>query len=164
MTSQLSTARSSKAITELWLHAVTEGEKWANIYLGPLLEEHLAMTLRSYVRDIGLCRVVARELLQSEDAETLIKVAGRCLLIAGLFPAHARRRNVRVGYFAEIGIGAYHAHASYWGARGKRGYAECSRTAAERFPDLVGTLRGMKNSPNIAVEMQALFVPYDKWN
>lgn len=154
---------SSTDVTELWHLAVTEGEKRAHVVLGPLLEEHLVMTLRSYINDVELCRIVALEFL-SGGSESLIRIAGRCLLIAGLFPALARKRNVRVGYFFEIGIGAYHAHASYWSARGKSGYAQCSETVAKRFPDLVGTLRGMRDSPIIADEIEALTVPPLEWN
>lgn len=159
-------ARSPSEVTELWHRAVIEGERYANITLGPLLEEHLVMTLRSHVSDVGLCRIVAREFLLLRprgDSESLIRVAGRCLLIAGFFPLLARRRNVRVGYFFEIGAGAYHAHASYWAARGRSGYAECSKTAAERFPDLVGTLRGMKGSAIIRDEIEALTIPHVEW-
>jgi hypothetical protein len=160
-------ADSPHGVTGLWHRAVVEGERRAHIELGALLEEHLVMILQSYISDVGLCRTVALEFLSSRrpgDSGSLIKVAGRCLLIAGLFPAVARRRNVRTGYFFDVGVGAYHAHASYWGARGKTGYAHCSRAAAERFPDLVGTLRGMRSSPHIAEEIEALVVPELRWN
>ena len=164
MTSQLMLARSSETVSDFWHRAVTEGERQAEISLSPLLKGHLAMTLRSYIRDLALCRVVAREYMQPRDAEDLVKVAGRCLLIEGLFPELFRRRNVHKGYFVEIGTSAYHAHAVYWSARGRHGYAECSRSAAEHFLDLVGTLMGMNNSPNIAEALQALRTPHNKWN
>ncbi len=153
----------STDVTELWHCAVTEGERRAHVILGPLLEEHLIMILRSFTNDVGLCRIVALEFL-SGGSESLIRIAGRCLLIAGLFPALARKRNVRIGYFFEIGIGAYYAHASYWSARGKSGYAQCSETAAKRFPDLVGTLRGMRDSTITTEEIEALTAPCSEWN
>ncbi len=168
MTSQtLMTTRNSEDVTELWHRAVREGERCAGVVLGQPLAEHLVMTLRSYIADTELCRIVAREFLPTylqSDSEALIRVAGRCLLITGLFPALAKRRNVKVGYFFEIGVGSYHAHANYWNARGRKGYAQCSKTAAERFLDLVETLRGMRGSPVTAEEIEALTTPDLKWN
>ena len=151
----------------IWYQAIEEGERRANVVLGPLLEDHLVTTLRSYVLDRNLCRVVARDFLSHflyTNSETLISVAGRCLIITGFFPDISRRRNVREGYFIETGVGAYNAHASYWSAHGNRNYAKCSRNAAERFLDLVKTLRGMRNSRVVAEEIEALSVPELHWH
>lgn len=153
--------------TELWHRAVLEGEKYAGVILGQMLEEHLTITLRSYLKDTGLCSVIAKEFLSNYDhfnPEALIRVAGRCLLIAGLFPELPRRRNVRIGYFFETGIGAYQSHASYWYARRKDSYAKASRTAAERFTDLVKTLRGMRNSQIVAEELEAIKISHLEWH
>ncbi|MGB3922118.1 MAG: hypothetical protein WBL19_02475 [Minisyncoccia bacterium] len=153
--------------TGLWHRAVLEGERRAGISLGPMLEEHLTMTLRSYLKDTELCAVVAREFLETYalyDSEALIRVAGRCLLIAGFFPELSRRRNVRIGYFFEMGVGAYRAHAGYWQARRRTSYAKASRSAAERFADLVKTLRGMKNSELLAEELQATKISPLEWH
>lgn len=160
---ELMVARSPKEINELWHSAVTEGERCADVALGPLLRGHLVMTLVSSMRDTALCRDVARQFLQ-KDSESLIMVAGRCLLIAGLFPALARRRNVGIGYFFKVGVGAYSAHSSYWSARGRHGLATCSKIASERFPDLFKTLRGMKGSPVTKEEVEALEIPEFRWN
>lgn len=164
---ELMVAENEEEPREIWYRAIREGERKANVTLGALLEDHLVATLRSYVIDSNLCRVVAQDFLLTfsyTQTETLLNIAGRCLIITGFFPAVARRRNVREGYFVDMGVGAYNAHATFWHARGKINYAKCSKCAAERFLDLVKTLRGMRSSQVIAEEIEALSVPELRWH
>lgn len=121
---------------QLWHELVRDGEDRAHVELPETVESYLVFMLQRHQRD-GLlgARVMALDLLDgldrvgSDRADALRDVGDRCLLIAGLFPALARRRNVTPRYYAALGRSAYEGVAL--GTRA--GYSELFAQLANAF-------------------------------
>lgn len=160
-------ANHSKDISHIWRSAVQEGEERAHVTLSPILEDHLVLTLQTNTNRLDLERPIAfdaSDALVSSDALALIMLGGKCLIIAGLFPLLARRRNVQIGYFVNIGKSAYKSHAVYWEGRGAYAHAHISHEVVEHFHSLVATLRGIRPAKVITDDLDAIGLPETVWN
>jgi hypothetical protein len=100
--------------TAQWQRLVQEASTNASLALDEELESYLVFLLeRSCAQTDVLQRIMALDYLHGlttdgrERRERLREVGDHCLLFAGLFPHIARKRLVRIGYFVEIGRGAY---------------------------------------------------------
>lgn len=100
--------------TQLWHELVREGEQQAREHLDEDAESYLVFTLMRHHRDAPLAhRTMALELLEAlqrggrRREEELRDVGDRCLLLAGFYPELAQRRRVDLGYFIQLGRGAY---------------------------------------------------------
>ncbi len=100
--------------TAQWQRLVQEAAANAALALDEELESYLVFLLeRSCVQSDVLQRVMALEYLHGlttsghERRGRLREVGDHCLLFAGLFPHIAHKRLVRIGYFVQIGRGAY---------------------------------------------------------
>lgn len=100
--------------TAQWHRLVQEASTSASLTLDEELESYLVFLLeRSCAQTDVLQRIMALEYLHGlaacgrERREHLREVGDHCLLFAGLFPHIARRRLVRIGYFVQVGRGAY---------------------------------------------------------
>lgn len=100
--------------TELWYELVREGEARMQLQLPDAVESYLVFVLQRHQRDAQLAgRTIALECLEGlerhgrDRQQRLRDVGDRCLLIAGLFPRLARRRNVQPEYYAAMGQAAY---------------------------------------------------------
>ena len=114
--------------TQLWYELVREGEARMRVRLPDTVESYLVFLLQRHQADALLGgRTMALECLQGlerrgrDRLDGLRDVGDRCLLIAGLFPRLARRRNVAPEYYAAIGQAAYGEVAAV--ARAGRGGA-----------------------------------------
>lgn len=160
-------ANESKSIAHIWRSAVKEGEERAQVSLSPLLEDHLVSTLETNTTRLDLGRPIAfdaSDALLSSDALPLVMLGGKCLIIAGLFPLLARRRNVQIGYFVNIGKSAYRSHAIYWEGRGALLHAHISNEVVEHFHALVATLRGIRTAEVATADLDAIALPQTAWN
>ncbi len=106
--------------TALWRDAVLEAAQRAQVRLDEELESYLVFVLMRHLGDVGLgARALALDYLdallaQGRTREQALRDTGdRCLLIAGLFPEQARRRNVSLDYFLDLGAAAYRAEAEH---------------------------------------------------
>ena len=106
--------------TVLWRHAVQEGARRAGVCLDEDLESYLVFVLMSHLGDVGLgARALALDYLEAllargrQREQALRETGDRCLLIAGLFPEQAQRRNVSLTYFLDLGVAAYRAEADH---------------------------------------------------
>lgn len=111
---------SGRAATSLWCDVVREAARRARVELDEELESYLVFVLMRHLGDVGLGeRALALQyldalLMQGRLREDALRDTGdRCLLIAGLFPEQAQRRNVSLGYFLELGVAAYRAEAEH---------------------------------------------------
>lgn len=146
--------------TELWQRLVREATDRAQVELAETQESYLVFTLAGHMRDALIAgRVLALELVDGlwldADAreERLRDVGDRCLLVAGLFPALARRRNVSAGYYADLGCFAYDTLA----ARRRDAMAALYAELAEGFRALVRVLRSIRHEPVFTVDASAGF-------
>lgn len=95
--------------TELWIDLLKEGQKRSHVTLSEDEESYLCMMLQRFVRNADItATVLAIEYLESQNkgrAERramLSQVADIGLLLAGLFPERATRKNVSVSYFTTM--------------------------------------------------------------
>lgn len=99
-----------------WYALVIETEKNAGITLGGVVQNYLVMTLDAMTTDLSICNVqIAIPFLSSislsstNDSIVLRTVGDQCLLIAGLFPERAFKKNLTDAYFIHMGQNAYYA-------------------------------------------------------
>lgn len=153
--------------TELWYELVRDGEQRMHTPLPESIESYLVFVLLRHQRDAAMGgRIMALEWLDSvervgsERADSLRDVGDRCLLIAGMFPRLAERRQVRPSYYAALGRGAYEAVA----ASSRAGYAELFEQLARAFDAMLRVLAGLHprqapasaNVQSIEHELEAL--------
>ncbi|MDH7453783.1 hypothetical protein QF205_12000 [Luteimonas composti] len=137
------------AAAELWQSAIREACRNGWPELDEAQESYLVFVLLRHQRDARLlARIQALEWLDAQQqagsarADALRDVGDRCLLVAGLFPALAKRRRVSVEYFVDLGRGAYQGVAD----AGRDAYAGLFARLAETYRDLVSVLRGVRGT------------------
>lgn len=144
------------APAELWQALVQEAGARAGHRLDAWREAHLVFVLLRYQNDGQLlARTQALAWLHAQDqvgqwrTECLQRVGDECLLIAGLFPALARRRHVSVDYFVGLGCGAYREVAEH----GTRETSSFYGTLARSYRQLVQVLRQLRccQAPSLSV-------------
>ncbi|MDX1901201.1 MAG: hypothetical protein SFW66_04235 [Gammaproteobacteria bacterium] len=101
--------------TALWLQVVHEAETTSAIALAPDLESYLVFLLMRYIKQPELLtRAVATAFLEGlhltphQRNAALQGVGDQCLLLSGLYPDIAKKRQVSIGYFVNLGRTAYH--------------------------------------------------------
>ena len=111
--------------TAQWHSLVSEAEAAAHCQLDETLESYLVFTLMRFCQRPDLAgSVMALEFLEGlqktglAQHDSLRDVGDKCLLVSGLFPQTARRRQVSVTYFVDLGRSAYQqlhekAHSVY---------------------------------------------------
>jgi len=100
----------------LWQDVVRRAEGQCDVILDEHLESYLVMLLNRYTnRPEMINRVIATAFLEAIDLPnqqrlfSLQEVGDQCLLFAGLFPKIAEKRQVKLGYFVDMGRSAYSA-------------------------------------------------------
>ncbi|MFC0676579.1 hypothetical protein ACFFGH_01770 [Lysobacter korlensis] len=134
------------ATTELWYELVRDGEARMHVRLPDDVESYLVFVLHRHQHDALLGgRTMALECLHGLElvgrarTDALRDVGDRCLLIAGLFPRLARRRNVQPGYYAALGQAAYGEVSLL----ARAGHAELFAQLARRFDAMRRVLGGI---------------------
>jgi len=101
-------------ITAQWHELISDAQSANGVQLGTPLESYLIHTLINYTQRPEIAaRIFAIDymLAQHEQGQfrnmQLRDIADQCLLYAGLFPQHAKRRHVRISYYVDIGRSAY---------------------------------------------------------
>lgn len=135
------------APAELWQALVHEAGERAGCTLDESRESYLVFVLLRHQGDGHLlARTQALEWLRAHELagrareDSLRDVGDRCLLIAGLYPSLAERRQVSVRYFVDLGRSAYMGIAD----AGRTAYASLFGQLAEGFGELVCTLRAVR--------------------
>jgi len=105
---------SSSGITAQWHKLISDAQLECGIQLELPIESYLVHTLINYTQRPEItARIFAIDYLlaQQEQGQTrnlqLREIADQCLLYAGLFPQHAKRRHVSPSYYVNIGRSAY---------------------------------------------------------
>ncbi|MEX0870826.1 MAG: hypothetical protein WDZ65_03350, partial [Aquisalimonadaceae bacterium] len=133
--------------TAQWHRLITEAESHCGTHLDEDAESYLVFLLMRYLRRPDLLRrVMAMGYLQAMLAdghlreERLRDVGDECLILTGLFPGQARRRRVNLGYFIDIGRGAY----GHLGESAGTAIAPLYLMLADAFRDLMDVLNAMR--------------------
>lgn len=100
--------------TALWHSLIMDAEQACKQTLDSEMESYLVFLLMRFTQEPQFAgKVMAMEFLEGMQASgkqkqvKLRDVADSCLLTSGLFPQHARRRQVTVRYYMDIGRSAY---------------------------------------------------------
>ena len=103
-----------------WHTLVKEAEQDYGCTLDEAMQSYLVFTLMRFARDPGLnSHALALEYLEShhlpnvQRSEQLRDIGDQCLLVSGLYPKAAERRQVGVGYYIDLGRSAYHHISTY---------------------------------------------------
>ncbi len=144
------TLRIEPTATAQWHSLVREAEARLGRRLDEDLESYLVFLLMRFAgRPELAARVLALDYLRGLRAggrrrlDALRDVGDQCLLYSGLFPRRARRRNVRVRYFVDLGRTAYQE----LGATLQHGAAEIYLRLAEHFVALMDVLLALREGP-----------------
>lgn len=83
------------------------------------VDHYLVLTLDAFLRDTDLANnVLALTYLENireesfESTRNLRLIGDQCLLISGLFPERANKRNVSLGYYVDMGKNSYYKLAN----------------------------------------------------
>ncbi len=138
--------------TAQWLELVREAEKEYGMTLPEDIESYLVFMLMRHTRQGSLEQaIMALEYLRAVDLagaqrdDKLRDIGDQCLILSGLYPKRARRRNVRVSYYVDMGQSAYY----YLSNSLQHASAELYQQLCEAFVsmmDILQTIRGF-NTP-----------------
>ena len=130
-----------------WHTLVSEAEQDYGCRLNETMQSYLVFTLMRFARDQQLnSGVIAIDFLSSLKLpnslrnERLRQIGDQCLLVSGLYPQSAERRQVSVDYYVNIGRSAYHNISPVT----HRNIADLYRQLTESFillMDLLQTIR-----------------------
>ncbi|MDF1797454.1 MAG: hypothetical protein P1U63_13040 [Coxiellaceae bacterium] len=98
----------------IWHHVVKDAHQQSGYQYNEEVENYLVMTLEKFLTDNQFaCETVAIKLLEglTDDSfaqgDRLRDVGDECLLLSGLFPERALKRNVSLSYYIGAGRQAY---------------------------------------------------------
>ncbi|MDQ3511198.1 MAG: hypothetical protein M3414_05870 [Pseudomonadota bacterium] len=147
---------------QLWYDLVRDGEDRVRTRLPEMIESYLVFVLQRHQGDAVMGqRIMAldwlggQQLAGRERADAMRDVGDRCLLIAGMFPRLAERRNLQPGYYAALGRTAYAEVA----AVARAGYAELFALLAQAFDTMLRVLGGLRATPQLHGAPQLVVAP-----
>lgn len=130
-----------------WHTLVREAEQDYGMALDEAMQSYLVFTLMRFARDPALNKqVLALDYLESHKlpeirrSEQLRNIGDQCLLVTGLYPQSAEKRQVGVNYYVDLGRSAYHHISTIT----QQGVAQLYQELARQFillMDLLQTIR-----------------------
>ena len=130
-----------------WHTLVREAEHDLGCQLDEAMQSYLVFTLMRFTKNqqlnahaLAIDYLNAHHLPDSLRSEQLRNIGDQCLLVTGLFPQSAEKRQVGVSYYVDLGRSAYHHISTVT----QQGMAELYQQLAERFVllmDLLQTIR-----------------------
>ena len=135
--------------TELsqWHTLVLEAEQDYGCQLDEAMQSYLVFTLMRFSKNqqlnshaLAIDYLSSHHLPNSLRSEQLRDIGDQCLLVSGLYPQSAEKRQVGVGYYIDLGRSSYHHISTVT----QQGIAELYQQLAESFillMDLLQTIR-----------------------
>jgi len=130
-----------------WHTLVQEAEQDYGCHLDEAMQSYLVFTLMRFAKNQQLnAHALAVDYLRSHQlpgnlrSEHLRNIGDQCLLVSGLYPQSAEKRQVGVTYYVDLGRSAYHHISTVT----QQGIAELYHQLAESFillMDLLQTIR-----------------------
>jgi len=130
-----------------WHTLVQEAEQDYGCHLDEAMQSYLVFTLMRFAKNQQLnSHALAIDFLNTHHLsgnlrnEQLRDIGDQCLLVSGLFPQSAEKRQVGTGYYVDLGRSAYHHISTVT----QLGIAELYQQLAESFillMDLLQTIR-----------------------
>jgi len=133
--------------TAQWLQLVRDAEHEYGQTLHEDIESYLVFMLMRHTERSSLAQAaMALEYLQASDLVgsnrdgKLRDIGDQCLILSGLYPRRALRRNVRVSYYVEMGQSAYH----YLSSSLQQAPAELYQQLCEAFVTMMDILQTIR--------------------
>jgi len=130
-----------------WHALVREAEQDYGCQLDEAMQSYLVFTLMRFAKNpqlnshaLAIDYLNSHHLSNSLRSEQLRDIGDQCLLVSGLFPQSAEKRQVGVTYYVDLGRSAYHHISTVT----QKGIAELYQQLAESFVllmDLLQTIR-----------------------
>ena len=130
-----------------WHALVRDAEQDYGCQLDEAMQSYLVFTLMRFAKNPQLnAHALALDYLSSHHlsghlrSEQLRDIGDQCLLVSGLYPQSAEKRQVGVTYYVDLGRSAYHNISTV----AQKGIAELYQQLAESFVllmDLLQTIR-----------------------
>lgn len=130
-----------------WHTLVQEAEQDYGCQLDEAMQSYLVFTLMRFAKNpqlnskaLALDYLTSHQLCGQQRSEQLRYIGDQCLLISGLYPQSAEKRQVAVSYYVDLGRSTYHHISTVT----KLGIAELYQQLAESFVllmDLLQTIR-----------------------
>ncbi len=130
-----------------WHTLVHEAEADYGCQLDEAMQSYLVFTLMRFAKNqqlnthaLALDYLNSHHLANTLRSEQLLNIGDQCLLVSGLFPQSAEKRQVGVTYYVDLGRSAYHHISTVT----QQGVAELYQQLAESFillMDLLQTIR-----------------------
>lgn len=130
-----------------WHKLVREAEQDYGCHLDEAMQSYLVFTLMRFAKNQQLnSHALAIDYLNSHHlsgslrSEQLRDIGDQCLLVSGLYPRSAEKRQVGVTYYVDLGRSAYHHISTVT----QKGIAELYQQLSESFVllmDLLQTIR-----------------------
>jgi len=143
-----------------WHTLVQEAEQDYGCHLDENMQSYLVFTLMRYANNSQLnSKALALDYLSSHHlpdslrGEQLRNIGDQCLLVSGLFPQSAEKRQVGVNYYIDLGRSAYF-HIS---TLTQQGIAELYQQLAESFVLLMDLLQTIRQYTTPALSPIAAF-------
>lgn len=147
-----------------WHTLVQEAEQDYGCQLDETMQNYLVFTLMRFAKNSQLnAKALALDYLTSHHlpeklrSEQLRNIGDQCLLVSGLYPQSAEKRQVGVTYYVDMGRSAYY-HIS---AMTQQGIAELYQQLAESFILLMDLLQTIRQYTSPALKPLEAF---DLWN
>jgi hypothetical protein len=130
-----------------WHTLVREAEQDYGCHLDEAMQSYLVFTLMRFAKNsqlnahaLALDYLNAHHLSGNLRSEQLRDIGDQCLLVSGLYPQSAEKRQVGVTYYVDLGRSAYHHISTVT----QKGIAELYQQLSESFVllmDLLQTIR-----------------------
>jgi len=146
-----------------WHTLVHEAELDYGAHLDAAMQSYLVFTLMRFSKNQQLnTQALALEYLTSHQLpnnlrrDQLRDIGDQCLLVSGLYPQTAERRQVSASYYVDMGRSAYHHISTFT----QQGIAELYLQLAESFILLMDLLQTIRQYSSPAMQPIAAF---DLW-
>lgn len=147
-----------------WHTLVHEAEQDYGCQLDEAMQSYLVFTLMRFAKNQQLnTKALALDYLNSHQlsgklrSEQLRDVGDQCLLVSGLYPQSAEKRQVGATYYVDLGRSAYHHISTIT----QQGVAELYQQLAESFILLMDLLQTIRQYSSPAMQPMAAL---DLWN
>ncbi len=147
-----------------WHTLVKEAEQDYGCQLDEAMQSYLVFTLMRFAKDQQLnSKALALDYLSSHQlssqlrSEQLRNVGDQCLLVSGLYPQSAEKRQVGASYYVDLGRSAYHHISTVT----QQGVAELYQQLAESFILLMDLLQTIRQYSSPAMQPLAAL---ELWN
>ncbi len=148
-----------------WHTLVREAERDYGCQLDEDMQSYLVFTLMRFAKNHQLnSRALALDYLTSHQLpnnlrnEQLRDIGDQCLLVSGLYPQSAEKRQVSAAYYIDLGRSAYHHISTVT----QQGIAELYQHLAESFILLMDLLQTIRQYSTPALQPLSAFELWDQ--